>query len=218
MTETVPHQIVQDAVGPAGWRVLLTEVQTYVPTGSFSRGLDLVNEIGRLAEDHGHHPDVTLRYPGVHLRLTSHDAGNLTQQDIDLALAITEVVRAQGLETRTEQLASTEIAIDALDIAGVMPFWQAVLGYEPDGPEALADPLGIGPPVWFQQMDQPRPERSTFHLDVSVPHDLVEDRLAAVLRAGGRLVSDGRAPAFWVVADAEGNEACLCTWQDRPTA
>src|SRR5699024_7406816 len=104
------------------------------------------------------------------------------------------------------------------DIAGVMPFWQAVLGYEPDGPEALADPLGIGPPVWFQQMDQPRPERSTFHLDVSVPHDLVEDRLAAVLRAGGRLVSDGRAPAFWVVADAEGNEACLCTWQDRPTA
>jgi 4a-hydroxytetrahydrobiopterin dehydratase len=34
--------------------------------------------------------------------------------------------------------------------------------------------------------------------------------------AGGRVVSADRAPAFWVLADAEGNEACICTWQDRP--
>jgi 4a-hydroxytetrahydrobiopterin dehydratase len=35
------------------------------------------------------------------------------------------------------------------------------------------------------------------------------------LAAGGRLVSDVRAKAFWVLADADGNEACICTWQDR---
>jgi len=35
------------------------------------------------------------------------------------------------------------------------------------------------------------------------------------LAAGGRLVSDAAAPAFWVLADAEGNEACICTWQGR---
>ncbi len=37
------------------------------------------------------------------------------------------------------------------------------------------------------------------------------ERRAAVEAAGGRLVSDERAPAFWVYADPDGNEVCLCT-------
>ena len=35
------------------------------------------------------------------------------------------------------------------------------------------------------------------------------------IAAGGTLVSDAAAPAFWVLADPEGNEACVCTWQAR---
>ncbi|WP_412753780.1 VOC family protein [Krasilnikovia sp. M28-CT-15] len=35
------------------------------------------------------------------------------------------------------------------------------------------------------------------------------------MAAGGRLVSDERAPAYWVLADPEGNKICLCTWQNR---
>ena len=50
-----------------------------------------------------------------------------------------------------------------------------------------------------------------FHLDVTVPHDQAEARLAAAIAAGGTLVSDERAPAFWVLADADGNHACICT-------
>jgi 4a-hydroxytetrahydrobiopterin dehydratase len=69
--------------------------------------------------------------------------------------------------------------------------------------------------VWFQQMDAPRPQRNRIHLDVIVPHDVAEERVAATLAAGGRLVSADRAPAFWVLADVEGNEACVCTWQGR---
>ncbi len=64
-------------------------------------------------------------------------------------------------------------------------------------------------------MDEPRPQRNRIHLDVIVPHDVAEERVAAALAAGGRLVSADRAPAFWVLADAEGNEACVCTWQGR---
>lgn len=41
------------------------------------------------------------------------------------------------------------------------------------------------------------------------------ERVAAALRAGGTLLSDRAARAFWVLADAEGNEVCICTWQDR---
>jgi 4a-hydroxytetrahydrobiopterin dehydratase len=113
-----------------------------------------------------------------------------------------------------------EIGIDALDAAAIRPFWRAVLGYvdEPgrSGPwDGLIDPLGQGPAVWFQRMDAPRPQRNRIHFDVSVPHDEAESRIGAALAAGGTLINDARAPAFWVLADAEGNEACVTTWQGR---
>ena len=48
-----------------------------------------------------------------------------------------------------------------------------------------------------------------------MPHDVAEERIAAAIAAGGTLVSAARARAFWILADPEGNEACVCTWQDR---
>jgi len=113
-----------------------------------------------------------------------------------------------------------EVGIDAVDAAAIRPFWRAVLGYadEPGryGPwDGLIDPLGQGPAVWFQRMDAPRPQRNRIHFDVSVPHDEAEPRISAALAAGGTLIYDAKAPAFWVLADAEGNEACITTWQGR---
>jgi 4a-hydroxytetrahydrobiopterin dehydratase len=64
-------------------------------------------------------------------------------------------------------------------------------------------------------MDAPRPQRNRIHLDVDVPHDAAADRISAAIAAGGTLLSDSAAPAFWVLADAEGNEVCICTWQGR---
>ncbi|HEU5418849.1 MAG TPA: VOC family protein [Streptosporangiaceae bacterium] len=64
-------------------------------------------------------------------------------------------------------------------------------------------------------MDQPRPQRNRIHFDVSVPHDEAARRIEAALAAGGRLLSDAEAPAFWILGDAEGNEACVTTWQGR---
>ncbi len=58
-------------------------------------------------------------------------------------------------------------------------------------------------------------ERSRFHIDVDVPHDQAAARIEAAIAAGGRLVTDEFAPAWWVLADADGNEACVCTWQGR---
>jgi 4a-hydroxytetrahydrobiopterin dehydratase len=113
-----------------------------------------------------------------------------------------------------------EIAIDALDIALVRPFWKALLAYTdeawaPAPGDGLVDPLGQGPAIWFQQMDKPRPQRNRIHLDICVPPDEAPRRIQAALAAGGRLISDAEAPAFWVLADAEGNEACAITWQGR---
>jgi 4a-hydroxytetrahydrobiopterin dehydratase len=113
-----------------------------------------------------------------------------------------------------------EIGIDALDAGAIRAFWRAVLGYA-DEPgrsgawDGLIDPLGQGPAVWFQRMDAPRPQRNRIHFDVSVPHDEAESRIRAALAVGGTLIYDAKAPAFWVLADAEGNEACVTTWQGR---
>jgi 4a-hydroxytetrahydrobiopterin dehydratase len=123
-----------------------------------------------------------------------------------------------GMAGRSVQV--IEIGIDALDAAAIRPFWRAVLGYanEPGRTGAwdgLIDPLGQGPAVWFQRMDAPRPQRNRIHFDVSVPHDEAGFRIGAALAAGGTLIDDAQAPAFWVLADAEGNEACITTWQGR---
>ena len=203
------------------WCVLLDKIHGTFRTGTFVRGLELVQRVTEAAERAGHHPDVDLRYPTVHLVLVSHDAGGMTERDVALAAEITAIADELGIEADPAAPMALEIAIDALDIASIAPFWQAVLGYEveridaEDPSPALVDPGGIGPAVWFQQMDVLRPQRNRIHLDVTVPHDVAVARVAAAIAAGGHLVSDRRAPAFWVLADAEGNEACVCTWQAR---
>jgi hypothetical protein len=60
--------------------------------------------------------------------------------------------------------------------------------------------------------------RNRIHIDVWVPHDQAEARIAAAIAAGGHLVTDQYVPAWWVLADAEGNEACVATWMGRDGA
>ncbi|MBX9243771.1 4a-hydroxytetrahydrobiopterin dehydratase [Actinotalea ferrariae] len=218
---TLRDVTVTEQVDARHWRVVLGHLEATFRTGSFARGLELVQRVGAAAEELDHHPDVVLRYPTVLVRTVSHDVGGLTERDVRLAAAVSAIADALGVEPDVAAPQTTEIAIDALDIPSVVPFWRAVLAYEDeridaeDPSPALVDPRGVGPSVWFQQMDEPRPQRNRIHLDVTVPHDAAEARVAAALAAGGRLVSDLRAPAFWVLADAEGNEACVCTWQAR---
>ncbi|HWS58335.1 MAG TPA: VOC family protein [Actinotalea sp.] len=221
---TLTPAAVTAAVDPRHWRVVLGRLHATFETGTFERGSGLVSEVAVLAERLGHHPDVDLRYPVTHVVTVSHDVGGLTERDVALAAGISEIADRLGLAARTGAPQVLEVAIDALDIAAVRPFWRAVLGYVGDRADpredssALVDPLGIGPEVWFQQMDAPRVQRNRVHLDVSVPHDVAVARVEAALGAGGHLVSDRHAPAFWVLADAEGNEACVTTWQGRDAA
>ncbi|MFC7740138.1 GrpB family protein [Nocardiopsis composta] len=75
----------------------------------------------------------------------------------------------------------------------------------------VVDPAGGFPSLWFQATESTAPDRQRFHLDVTVPPEAAEQRIAAALAAGGRVVDDGRAPAFTVLADPDGNNACICT-------
>jgi len=209
-----------EAAGVEDWRVLGEGACAYFRTGSFAAGARLVQAIGELAGLDDHHPDIDLRHEGATVRLitVTDDSYGISERDVELARQISTVARELGVPADPSALQTVQISIDALVSREVMPFWRAVLGYEyrPDSPdEDLIDQRGRGPSLWFQQMDAPRPQRNRVHLDVWVPHDQAEARVAAALAAGGRLVTDQYAPSWWVLADAEGNEVCVATWQSR---
>jgi 4a-hydroxytetrahydrobiopterin dehydratase len=55
---------------------------------TFAEALDLVNKIGKLAEEQGHHPDINLGWGYVEIYLSTHDIGGISEKDIILAKAI----------------------------------------------------------------------------------------------------------------------------------
>lgn len=85
----------------AGWRADDDGAVVTFATGTFARGLELVNAIGELAEAADHHPDVDLRFPTVTVRVTSHDVGGLSRRDLVLAQRVTQA--AQRLGVRVEE-------------------------------------------------------------------------------------------------------------------
>ena len=197
------------------WRFVLGTLRGDFQAGSYPAAAALVVAITEAAEAAVHHPDIDIRYPGrVRVVLTTHAMGCVTELDVALARDISRLAAAAGAAAVPENGQALEIAIDTMDADRIRPFWAAVLAYrEVNG--NLVDPLRAGPAMWFQEMSEPRTDRDRFHLDVSVPHDQADARVAAALAAGGRLVTDAYARSWWVLADADGNEACVCTWQDR---
>ena len=66
-------------------------VKTFV-FDDFVAALAFVQRVGELAELAQHHPNITINYNKVLLRLQTHDAGNVvTQKDVDLAMAIDQL-------------------------------------------------------------------------------------------------------------------------------
>src|SRR5207247_3353451 len=109
-----------------------------------------------------HHVDIDVRRGRVTVRLITYtdDYMGMSQRDVELARQISAIAREQGLPADPSALQTLLIIPGALTVADVMPFWRAVLGYEPrhDSPdEDLVDPRRFGPPFWFETMKEPRP-------------------------------------------------------------
>ena len=214
------RQQISDAVDPAGWRLVLGAIYTEVPAPSLVEATEAASlAVSAVGADGQGHLTVDIRSDRAVLRLQSADVLGVTGRDVRLAHDVSGALAARGWQARPGAVQALEIAVDALDIPLVRPFWKAITGYADEpGSElnaALVDPTGRGPEIWFQQMDAPRPQRNRIHIDVDVPHEAAGARIDAAIAAGGRLLSDDAAPAFWVLADPEGNEACICTWQGR---
>ena len=199
------------------WRKLAQALHARFLTGDFVTGLEFVTAVTAAAERANHHPDVTLTYPVVDVKLLSHDVSQLTQRDIDLARRISEIAREQGIGAEPSALAELELALDTADLAAAGPFWAALLTGSPDSllGDDVVDPSGRVPLLWFQHTDAHETPRQRFHIDLWVPPDVAEERIAAAVSAGGRVVDDENAPSFVVLADPEGNRACVCTCLNR---
>lgn len=212
MSDLIEPAAFHDA-GLDDWRHLLNALHTRYDPGSYAAGLALVAAIGVAAEEQDHHPDLDLRWGHVNISLSSHDVGGVSVRDLRLARRISEIAAAAGARARPERVQRTEVALDTADWSRIRPFWKAVLGGadNPRLPDEVRDPDGAMPTLWFQETEPHEVPRQRFHLDIHVPHDVASARIAAALEAGGTLVSDDSAPDFVVLADADGNKACICT-------
>jgi len=221
MSEGITVREFLASTGVEDWRVVGDGACAFYRVDSLAAAVRLVGAIAGLEGIDGHPPDIDIRADGVTVRLltTSSDWYGVTGFDLEVGRRIQVEARRLGYVADPSALQSLLVVPGASDIAEILPFWEAVLGYQPrpDSPEEdLVDPRGRGIPFWFETMHEPRPGGGgAVHIAVWVPFEQAEARVAAALAAGGRLVRDDYAPAWWTLADPAGNEADISTPKGR---
>jgi len=198
------------------WRVLPDGAYAFFPTASFAESIRFVDAISALAPP-GDEPDIDIRRSGVMvlLRAFRSEGYGLVRRDLDLARAIATTARDMGLNAEPRAVQSLSMIPGAPNRGEIMPFWQAVLGYErrPDSPEEdLVDRNGRLAPFWFEEMDELRADgKGSIHFVIWVPWDQAEARVEAGVAAGGRMVRRNDEENFWTLADPVGNEVDIAT-------
>jgi 4a-hydroxytetrahydrobiopterin dehydratase len=161
-TDGISPSDFQQAPGLEDWRVLGDGGSIFFRTGSNAESARLVQAVGELDGVDDRHPAIDIRQGGVTVRLITfaEDYAGMTERDRQLAQGITEAARDLGLSADPSKVQYLLVIPGAADIAEVMPFWQALLGYDRriDSPEEdLVDPQDRGSGFWFEGMDEPRP-------------------------------------------------------------
>ena len=71
--------------GRTGWKRSGNALTKEFTFASFRNAIVFVNRVASLADELDHHPNIDIRNSTVHLSLTTHSAGGLTQKDLKLA-------------------------------------------------------------------------------------------------------------------------------------
>lgn len=201
------------ADGVSDWVVLHGGATAVFRAGSLAEAARLAVAVAEVPGFEGSGALMTLTDARLTVRLT-RDMWELETRHIELAHAVSAVVRPHGAVADRAAVQQVQVAVAAKPDAVDLGFWRAVLGYAPMGDDSGVDPLGHGSTVWMQELDTAKPLRHAMHVDVSVAREQVEARLAAALAAGGRIVDDSSAPAAWILADRAGNKVCIAAWPD----
>jgi len=147
---------------------------------------------------------------------TEHVVQWVTQQDVDLARRITEIAAEHKADADPASVSDFELGLDTARSATIAPVWAALLtgSAEAQGrgtpSDEIRDATGRVPNLWFGDADEDEAPGQRFHVEVYVAPEVVEQRIAAVVAAGGTVVDDTDAPALTVIADQDGNKGILC--------
>jgi len=204
------------ADGVEDWVVLHGGATAVFRMGSLGEAARLAEVVAEIPGLEGAGVLLTIADGSLTVRL-SRDLWQLEPRHVELARAVSAVVRVHGAVSDRASVHEVQLAIagkrDAIDVG----FWRAALGYVPMAQDNAVDPLGHGSTVWMQELDDAKPLRHAMHVDVSVAREHVTARLEAALAAGGRIVDESHAPSHWTLADRAGNRVCICAWPDGST-
>jgi 4a-hydroxytetrahydrobiopterin dehydratase len=211
------------------WAKLAQGLHARFRTRGLAESAQLVSALATSGDGVDRHLRATLGDGFVDLRLITQDAvyrdGDgvehvvwwVTDKDLALAERISSIARGLSFESDPAAVTTVELALDTADAARISPMWAALLtgGSEAVGLGSLGQDLRDAtervPNLWFQDTEAHDTPRQRFHLDVWVAPASADERIAAAVAAGGTIVDDSEAPAFTVLADADGNRACVCT-------
>jgi 4a-hydroxytetrahydrobiopterin dehydratase len=212
----------------ADWRKLAQGLHARYLVDDFGTGARFVAAVGEAGDGLGHFPRVSLGNKYVDFKLVTADAvyrddeGTehvvewVTQQDVDLARRITEIAGDHKLVADPASVSDLELGLDTARSATIAPVWAALLtgSAESQGrgtpSDEIRDATGRVPNLWFGDADEHETSRQRFHLEVYVPPEVAEQRIAAAVAAGGTVVDDSNAPSLTVIADQDGNKGIVC--------
>lgn len=213
------------------WRKLGQGLHALFLVPDFKAGIRFLGDVGTCAADVGDHLEARLGATYVDLKLISHDAVYrdetgaahevdwVTARDIELARAVSAIAAERSLVADPGSVVGIELALDTADAAAVSPIWAVLLtgSAGPPGEGTVAgdvrDELGRVPILWFQDTDAHPTPRQRFHVDLQLPYDVAADRIAAAVAAGATVIDDSNAPRTTVLADPDGNRACVGVFQ-----
>jgi 4a-hydroxytetrahydrobiopterin dehydratase len=75
-----------------GWNAENNNFRKRFEFKDFAKSLAFVNQVGAIAEQQNHHPDITFGWGYAEFFITTHDRGGLTGNDFDLAKKIEEII------------------------------------------------------------------------------------------------------------------------------
>ncbi|MDQ0612792.1 4a-hydroxytetrahydrobiopterin dehydratase [Microbacterium sp. W4I4] len=213
------------AAGLMDWRKLAQGLHARYAVPDYAEAVRLIAAIARAGESLDHHPHTTIGDGYVDLKLVSTDAVHrdaegvehivewVTEKDLALARAITEIAVAHGLVADSSAVSQLELGLDTVHSDRIAPVWAALLtgdaasqGRGTPGDE-IRDATDRVPHLWFGDGDE---AGQRIHIEVYIAPERMADRLAAVQAAGGTVVDDEDAPGMIVIADQDGNLGVLC--------
>jgi len=95
MAERLSDITIQREIGNlTGWSRRGDVITKTFQFRNFLAGIDFVTAVAKAAEAADHHPDIDIRYTKITCTLSTHSAGGITQNDLDMARQIEKVADA----------------------------------------------------------------------------------------------------------------------------